>query len=533
MLGGIFLLIINRIVTKPGEPEEAAVQKALKKLRVPPSRLREGYVSKTSLDARRQEEMKLVHTVVLRLDGGEAEIAARFPDGTVRCAEERPLSIARGTEKLDGPVVVAGFGPAGMFAADLLAAHGVPVVVLERGGPVEERVRAVEGFWAGGDLDPACNVQFGEGGAGTFSDGKLTTRINDPLCAYVLEQFAAHGAPAETLKKAKPHIGTDRLREVVRSIREGIRKKGGEVRFHARLDGISVKNGRLCGITVNGEPMPCSHLILAVGHSARDTFRMLAQNGVLMAAKPFSVGARIEHRQEWIDRGLYGKMAGHPALPPGEYQLSHRVGEEAVYTFCMCPGGTVVPAASAEGQVVTNGMSEYKRDGKNANAALVVSVGPADFGDGVFAGMEFQQELESRAFALSGGYRGCGATVGDFLEGKKGLHLGRVRPSYALGLAPIDFDALYPARITGMMRDGIRLFDRKIRGFASADAVLTGPETRTSSPVRICRGEDFSSPSARGLYPCGEGAGYAGGIMSAAVDGLRVARWILENYAGN
>ena len=477
--------------------------------------------------------MKLVHTVVLRLDGGEADIAARFSDGTVRFEEPHPLEIRRGSEKLNGPVVIAGFGPAGMFAADLLASHGVPTVVLERGGPVEERVRAVEGFWAGGTLDPACNVQFGEGGAGTFSDGKLTTRINDPLCGYVLAQFAAHGAPPETLKKAKPHIGTDRLREVVRSIREGIRQKGGEVRFHARLDGITVKNGRLCGITVNGEERPCSRLILAIGHSARDTFRMLARSGVPMSAKPFSAGARIEHRQEWIDRGLYGKMAGHPALPPGEYQLSHRVGGEAVYTFCMCPGGVVVPAASAAGQVVTNGMSVYRRDGENANAALVVSVGPADFGDGVFAGMEFQQELEARAFRMSGGRcRGCGATVGDFLEGRKGLRLGRVTPSYALGLEPVDFDALYPARIAEMMRTGLRLFDRKIQGFASPDAVLTGPETRTSSPIRIHRGEDFSSPAVRGLYPCGEGAGYAGGIMSAAADGLRVARRILEETAG-
>ncbi len=477
--------------------------------------------------------MKLVHTVVLRLDGGEADIAARFSDGTVRFEEPHPLEIRRGSEKLNGPVVIAGFGPAGMFAADLLASHGVPTVVLERGGPVEERVRAVEGFWAGGTLDPACNVQFGEGGAGTFSDGKLTTRINDPLCGYVLAQFAAHGAPPETLKKAKPHIGTDRLREVVRSIREGIRQKGGEVRFHARLDGITVKNGRLCGITVNGEEMPCSRLILAIGHSARDTFRMLARSGVPMSAKPFSAGARIEHRQEWIDHGLYGKMAGHPALPPGEYQLSHRVGGEAVYTFCMCPGGVVVPAASAAGQVVTNGMSVYRRDGENANAALVVSVGPADFGGGVFAGMEFQQELEARAFRMSGGRcRGCGATVGDFLEGRKGLRLGRVTPSYALGLEPVDFDALYPARIAEMMRTGLRLFDRKIQGFASPDAVLTGPETRTSSPIRIHRGEDFSSPAVRGLYPCGEGAGYAGGIMSAAADGLRVARRILEETAG-
>ena len=520
------MLILNNIKTRLGEPEDAAVSRAVKLLGVPKSRVREAYVSKTSLDARKQQDIHKVNTVVVRLDGGEEAFLSK---NGVRWQEDQPFSFRPGP-KPEGPVAIAGFGPAGMFAASLLARHGVPVIVLERGGPVEERVQAVENFWAKGQLDENCNVQFGEGGAGTFSDGKLTTRINDPLCSYVLEQFGRHGAPMETLKKAKPHIGTDRLRQVVRSIRQEILQNGGDVRFHTQLTGISVQNGKLTGISVNGEPLAVSHLILAVGHSARDTFRMLARHGVFMEPKPFSVGARIEHRQEWIDRGLYGKMAGHPDLPPGEYQLSHRQGEKAVYTFCMCPGGTVVPAASGVGQVVTNGMSEYKRDKENANAALVVSVDSSDFGSGIFAGLEFQEQLEHRAFLLAGeNYRACGATVGNFLEGKPGLSLNRVRPSYALGLAPVDFDKLFPRQITGMMRDGLRLFDRKLRGFAEADAVLTGPETRTSSPIRISRGEDFNSISVKGLYPCGEGAGYAGGIMSAAVDGLRVAKFILEN----
>lgn len=525
------MIVVNNIQTRLGESEEAAVAKALKKLGVPRSQVEEAHVTKSSLDARKQNDIRLVHSVAVRLRAGEAEIAASLQDASVLYRETAPFRIRRGTKPLPGPVVIAGFGPAGMFAADLLARQGLRPIVLERGGPVEERVAAVEGFWRSGNLDPACNVQFGEGGAGTFSDGKLTTRIHDPLCGYVLERFAAHGAPAETLRKAKPHIGTDRLRGVVRSIREGILENGGQVLFHAQLDGISVRNGRLEGITVNGQPMAAGCLILAVGHSARDTFRMLAGEGVPFESKAFSVGARIEHRQSAIDRGLYGKLAGHPALPPGEYQLSYRRGERGVYTFCMCPGGTVVPAASEPGGVVTNGMSEYRRDGDNANAALVVSVGPEDFGNGIFDGVAFQEELERRAFRLAGSnYRACGGTVGEFLAGRPGLKLRSVAPTYALGLEAVDFDRLYPPQVVEMMRTGIAVFGRKLPGFGAEDAVLTGPETRTSSPVRIPRGEDLQSPAVRGLYPCGEGAGYAGGIMSAAVDGVRIALEILGEY---
>lgn len=485
------------------------------------------------MDARKQNAIKFVHTVILHLQKDEKTYASRFPD-QIKYEPEPIFTIDRGTQKLEGPIVIAGFGPAGMFAADLLSSNGVPVIVLERGGPVEERVAAVENYWRSGNLDEDCNVQFGEGGAGTFSDGKLTTRINDPLCGYVLKRFAAHGAPTETLKKAKPHIGTDKLRKIVQSIRNQIIQNGGDVRFHSKLDGITVRNGKLTGITVNGQPLPCSHLILAIGHSARDTFRMLAEHGIVMEAKPFSVGARIEHLQSWIDEGLYGKMAGHPALPPGEYQLSHRQGDRGVYTFCMCPGGTVVPAASAKGQVVTNGMSNYLRDGLNANAALVVSVGPSDFGSGIFAGMEFQQKLEQQAYCLtSGSSRGCASSVDCFLESQKGLHIHRVKPSYAIGVEAVDFDTLFPNQITSMMRDGLRLFHRKIHGYAAPDAILTGPETRTSSPVRISRNSMYTSLSAEGLYPCGEGAGYAGGIMSAAVDGIKIARHLLETYAAD
>ena len=525
------MILVRNIKTALGQPESEAVAAACRKLGVRPAEIVDAYVTKTSVDARKRGHILKVSTVAVRLRQNE-ERAAKKAGGDAQYKKTEPFAVKKGTESLKTPVVIAGFGPAGMFAAELLAREGYRPIVVERGCDVDRRVREVEGFWTTGSLNPACNVQFGEGGAGTFSDGKLTTRINDPLCDYVLERLARHGAPKETLKKAKPHIGTDKLREVVKSIREEIIAKGGQVLFQSQLTGLSIQNGRLRGVFVNGEPIETEHLILAIGHSARDTFRMLQKSGVKLEQKAFSVGARIEHLQSDIDKGLYGELAGHPDLPPGEYQLSHRRGNRAVYTFCMCPGGLVVPSASGEGQVVTNGMSEYARDGKNANAALVVSVDSSDFGSGAFAGMEFQRELEERAFSLAGGgYRACGATVGDFLQGEKGLHLGRVLPTYSLGLAAVDFDRLFPKEITEMMRLGLSVFDRKIRGFGAADAVLSGPETRTSSPVRIPRGENGEADGVRGLYPCGEGAGYAGGIMSAAVDGVKTALRIIERYA--
>lgn len=523
------MLLIPNIKTPLGGDEQTTVEKALSALRLKPSQVKEAYVSKSSLDARHQSDIRMVSTVAVRLYRGEEKLAERFSG--VQYKPDQDFAVTHGVRPCDTPVVIAGFGPAGIFAASLLVREGYRVLVLERGYAMDERVKAVETFWKDGNLDPHCNVQFGEGGAGTFSDGKLTTRINDPLCGYVLEQFGAHGAPKETLRRAKPHIGTDKLREVVRSMRQEILAKGGEIRFGACLTGLHIENGQLAGVLVNGEEIRTNRLILAVGHSARDTFAMLRENGVPMESKPFSVGVRIEHLQSSIDQGLYGKMAGHPSLPPGEYQLSHRENGRAVYTFCMCPGGLVVPAASEPGQVVTNGMSEYRRDRDNANAALVVSVDSRDFGSDVLDGVRFQQQLERQAYELAGrNYRAPGVTAGNFIEGKTGLTFGRVQPSYALGLESVDFDRLFPSFVTGMLRTGLAVFDRKLPGFTAPDAVLTGVETRTSSPVRIPRGEDYQS-SIRGLYPCGEGAGYAGGIMSAAVDGLRVACAIIEEYA--
>ena len=527
------MLLFPNIKTPLGSGEEAAVHQALGLLRLPKEDILESYVSKSSLDARRRAAIHLVSTVAVRLNVDEEKIAGKLSSRGIQVTykPDEVFAPKKGTKHLSTPIVIAGFGPAGIFAASLLAEEGYRVCVLERGGDMDERVGKVNAFWQTGVLDTCCNVQFGEGGAGTFSDGKLTTRINDPLCGYVLERFGAHGAPKETLRRAKPHIGTDKLRGVVRSMREEIIRNGGEVRFHAALTGLRIENGALKAVEVNGEEMACERLILAIGHSARDTFEMLKKAGVPMEPKPFSVGVRIEHRQELIDRGLYGELSGRDDLPPGEYQLSHRENGRAVYTFCMCPGGLVVPAASEEGEVVTNGMSEYKRDRENANAAVAVSVSSSDFGSDPLDGIRFQRELEARAF-LAGGksYRAPAADVGHFLDGKKGLSIGRVTPSYALGVEPVDFDQILPPFVTGMLRTGLRVFDRKLHGFGSADAILTGVETRTSSPVRIPRGEDYQS-SVRGLYPCGEGAGYAGGIMSAAVDGLKVAAAIIEEYA--
>lgn len=346
-----------------------------------------------------------------------------------------------------------------------------------------------------------------------------------------MQQLVRLGAPKEILWEAKPHIGTDRLRAVVSALREEIIALGGEVRFETRLERIRIKNHAVAGVTAAGEAIPTSCLVLAVGHSARDTFAMIRALDLPMEGKPFSVGARIEHLQSAVDLGLYGEFAGDPRLPKGEYQLSHRDSEgRAVYTFCMCPGGTVVPAASVRETVVTNGMSDFLRDGPNANAALVVSVDGRDFGNDPLDAVAFQEQLERRAWEASGSYRAPIQTVGRFLEGKPGSQLGSVMPSYPAGVCAGDFDDLFPSVITRRMREGLRIFGRRLPGFDAPEAVLTAPETRTSSPIRILRNEALMSPGATGLYPCGEGAGYAGGIMSAAVDGIRVAEKIMEEY---
>lgn len=520
-------LIVSEIKISPDEPKELAFEKALKVLKLKPAQVKEISISKISVDARHNERVLLVCSVAVTCEN-EEKIASYIKSKNVALRKIDPTNIPvlKNVPKIK-PVII-GFGPAGMFAGLYLARAGACPIIFERGAKVEERTAAVENYWKGGVLDERANVQFGEGGAGTFSDGKLTTRINDPRCDFVIREFEKHGAPSEILSKAKPHIGTDMLRTVVKNIREEIISLGGEIHFLSKVDDISIKNGKVVSVSAEGIDFSAENVIIAAGHSARDTFAMLKEKGVLMEAKPFSVGVRIEHLQSDIDRARYGDFAGHPALWAAEYQLSHHFGERCAYTFCMCPGGYVVPSADREDAVVTNGMSCFARDGKNANSALVCSVSAEDFGGDPFNAMAFQHEIERKAFELGGGTKAPAQTVGAFLNG--GIsRFGKVEPTYARGVEDKKLSELFPEEITDVLKKGLLALDKKLYGFADSEAVLTGPETRTSSPVRIVRNsETLEAAGIEGLYPCAEGAGYAGGIMSAAADGIRCAEKILE-----
>lgn len=523
-------IIVMNIVTPLGESDGAKISAAIKRISAFSSEVLSASIYKTSLDARKHSDIKFVSSVIIKLKSAKSELEAakRYP--WVKYFEEPGLNPEISPNKRDGRVVVTGFGPAGMFCALLLSEYGYNPIVLERGDCVEKRVRAVERFWTSSQLDEDTNVQFGEGGAGTFSDGKLTTRISDPLTRYVLKRLCEFGAPPEILETAKPHVGTDKLRKIVSGIRHRIIENGGEVRFLTKLTGISLKNGSVqSAITSQGGDIKTSALVLALGHSARDTFQMLLDSGISLSAKPFSVGARIEHTQQAVDRSLYGELAESGLLPIGEYQLSHRRPDgRAVYTFCMCPGGTVVAAASERESVVTNGMSEYARNGENANSALVVSVTPEDFGKKPLDGVEFARHIEKTAFRLSGGYLAPASTVGGFMGGhsKPG-----VIPSYKPGVVPCDLNLLFPGFVCEMMKEGLSRFSSEMSCFGDGGAILTAPETRTSSPVRITRQENMCALGVDNLYPCGEGAGYAGGIMSAAVDGIKTALAIMKSIA--
>lgn len=509
-------------------PEEEALALAMRQCG-----LREGTPSlyRRSIDARHGKINK-VYSVLIDGVNGEEAFAQQLQMPSVRYKQDAALVPQLGKVPLPHRPVVVGLGPAGLFCAWLLAEYGYQPIVLERGGSLAERDSVVQRFWSGGELDPSCNIQFGEGGAGAYSDGKLTTRINDPLCETVLQVLHRYGAPDEILKLAKPHIGTDLLKKVVEAMRKAIQNSGGTVHFRTPVTGLSLREGRLSAVWADGQALACERAVLAVGHSARDTFGMLHETGIALAPKAFSVGVRIEHEQASIDRAMYGRFAGHPALPPAEYTLSHRAAGRACYSFCMCPGGVVAAAASEPGGTVTNGMSFHARDGRNANAALAVSVGHEDFGtDGPLGGIAFQRRIERAAYACTGSWRAPCQTVGDFMSGSAGGQPGKVAPTYPIGVEFRDLSPLFPPFVSDMLRQSLPVFGRKLRGFDCADALLTAPETRTSSPVRILRTESLFSVSASGLIPCGEGAGYAGGIMSAAVDGLRAALRIMEEFA--
>lgn len=527
-------IVLSGIQIDLDDSFEKAAQLAYKQLKINPQNVVSVYPVKNSIDARHSNKIKLVYSVgvALKEDQDEESVLrdAHLSNGSLR--KKYSLDISLGSRLMSHRPVIAGFGPAGMFAALLLAQHGYCPMVLERGMDVDTRVLAVEGFWKSGVLDTKTNVQFGEGGAGTFSDGKLTTRIHDPRCEYVMEQLTKFGAPSEILQRSKPHIGTDQLRMVVKNMRHQIERLGGEILFGTQVQDLLIRNGKLAGVTANGESIPCDQLIMAIGHSARDTFSVLLKREIPMISKAFSVGVRIEQLQTVVDQGLYGKFAGHPALDKGEYQFSYREGERGVYTFCMCPGGMVVPSSSEQNTVVTNGMSEYARDGKNANAALVVSVDGSDFGKKPQDGISFQRNLEQAAFLAGGGnYIAPGQTAKSFLENGIPALPDQLEPTYALGVRAYQLNRLFPNSINRMLCAGLKKFERRIPGFSGSNAFLTGVETRTSSPVRILREEDLQSPGLKGLYPCGEGAGYAGGIVSAAVDGIRVAQHIMAQYA--
>ena len=527
------LLVRNiRLPLTCPDPDAEAAAKALAILRVPARRAAHCGVAKLSVDARHGTPV-LVYTIAVTLkdEGEESALAGASP---CVCYTQPPkFGFTTGKTPLTHRPVVVGLGPAGLFAALLLARRGYRPLVLERGPALDERIRAVEHFEKTGTLDPNANIQFGEGGAGTFSDGKLTTRVGDPLCAFVTGAFLEHGAPADIAWRQKPHVGTDLLRGVIRSIRGEIEALGGEVRFNTALTGLHTRNGALTGIETTAGPVPCEQMILAVGHSARDTFAMLHGLGLPLECKPFSVGFRAEHLQTEIDKSLYHGAAGHPALPKGEYQLSQHVsGGRCVYTFCMCPGGTVCAAASEAGGVVTNGMSLHARDGRNANAAVVVSVDGSDFDNDPAKAVAFQRRLEQAAYRAGGGnYLAPAETVGSFLAGRGALELGAVQPTYPRGVTPCDLGSLLPDDLSGALREGLTAFGRKLAAYRAPDAVLTGLETRTSSPVRLLRDkENLQCTGLAGLYPCGEGAGYAGGIMTAAVDGVRCAAELMKNW---
>ncbi|MGB5600692.1 MAG: NAD(P)/FAD-dependent oxidoreductase [Thiothrix litoralis] len=486
-------------------------------------------VFKRGYDARKRDGIVLVYTIDVTVADETALLATFAADPHIKIAPDTTYRfVAHLQEAPDLRPVIVGFGPCGLMAGLVLAQMGFRPIILERGKKVRERTKDTWGLWRKNQLNPESNVQFGEGGAGTFSDGKLYSQIKDPkhYGRKVLTEFVKAGAPEEILYVSKPHIGTFRLVKMVENMRAQIEALGGEIRFQQQVTDVLIEDGHLRGVMLaTGEQIRTDHVILALGHSARDTFQMLHERGVFMEQKPFSLGFRIEHPQTLIDQARFGKHAGNELLGAADYKLVHHAKNgRDVYSFCMCPGGQVVAAASEPGRVVTNGMSQYSRAERNANAGIVVGITPKDYPGNPLAGIEFQRQWESRAYELGGGnYEAPGQLVGDFIKGIASTQLGSVEPSYQPGVHLTDLATSLPKYAIEAIREALPAFERQIKGFSMYDAVLTGVETRTSSPLRITRGEDLQSLNVKGLFPAGEGAGYAGGILSAGVDGIRVA----------
>ena len=522
------MILVRNLRLDIGYSEAELRRKTAKRLGVPERTVKELELVKRSLDARKKNDIHWLCSVAVTLPD-EKRVLSKNKSSNLASYERFEYGIPK-LSSSERPVI-AGFGPGGMFAAYVLSLAGLRPIVIERGADAETRRKKVESFRSGGELDPECNVQFGEGGAGTFSDGKLNTGIRDKRISWMLRRFYEHGAPESILYDAKPHIGTDILINVVQSIRREIISLGGEVRFNSKLMGLITQSNELRAVRVHGPggeyELPCRSLILAIGHSARDTFEMLNAAGVPMEPKPFSMGVRIEHRQESIDRAQYGQRSD---LPPADYSLNvHLPDGTSAYTFCMCPGGEVIAAASEQGGVCTNGMSNSLRSGENANSALLVTLHTEDFPyQGALGGMYWQRDIERAAFELGGDYKAPAQLVGDFLARRKSSGAGSVTPSYRPGVHWCELHEVLPERIMKVLENALPELGKKLSGFDASDAVLTAPETRSSSPVRILRDDDRRS-LVRGIYPCGEGAGYAGGITSAAVDGMKCAESLMND----